>query len=392
MPLSDTAIRAAKPRAELYRMADFDGLVLHVTPNGGKWWRLRYYFAGKAKMLSLGTYPEVGLKEARTRRDEARKLVAAGVDPSAHRKQTRIEHRLALGNTFQAVASEWFEFKSPTWAASTREKIRFYLDSDLIPLLGERLITDLRRPDLVNVLRVFERRKAFNVAKKARGWLGQIFKFATSKGLIENNPATGLEVVAAAAPPTKAHASLPLHRLPSFLQALSGYQGSPLTLASIQLLLLTGVRPGELRKAQWSEFDLTAATWSIPAERMKMRRAHIVPLPTQAVQILERLRQITSYSELVFPSRDDRRKPMSENTVNVAFSRLGFKGQQTGHGFRHLISTALNERGFNRDWIERQLAHGDDNEIRQIYNQAQYLDQRRQMMQTWADYISTLTE
>ena len=370
MPLSDAALRAAKPRERPYKLSDFDGLTLIVTPKGGKWWRFRYRFAGNEKMLSFGTYPEVSLRDARDQRDAARKLIAAGTDPSTRRKQDQREQQAAMGNTFAALSNEWYSHKHPTWAPSTRDKIRFYLDRDLIPLMRERPVAEVTRPELVDILRLIEKRKAFNIAKKARGWLNQMFRFALAKGVIDRNPATDLDVVAASAPQTQPHASLPLEQLPAFLRALDGYRGSPLTYYSIRLLLLTGVRPGELRHAPWSEFDLDRQLWSIPAERMKMRRSHLVPLPTQAVQMLRELNTITSYSGLLFPSRDDRYKPMSENTVNGAFRRLGYKGKQTGHGFRHLISTALNEKGYNRDWIERQLAHGDENEIRDVYNQA----------------------
>jgi integrase len=390
MSLSDTAIRATKPRDRQYKLADSDGLSLLVTPQGGKWWRFRYRYAGAEKMLSFGTYPEVGLREARDRRDSARKLVAAGIDPSSHRKQEKRENRATLGNTFAALANEWHGLKHATWAPATRDKIRFYLDSDLIPALGQRPVAEITRPELVDALRSIEKRQAFNVAKKARGWLNQIFRFALAKGLVDRNPATDLDVVAAPSPRAKPHPSLPLSELPSLLLAVQNYGGSPLTRFAIQLLLLTGVRPGELRHAPWSEFDLDRQLWSIPAERMKMRRPHLVPLPNQAIQFLHELNRITSYSKLLFPSRDDRDLPMSENTINAAFRRLGYNGKQTGHGFRHLISTALNEKGYNRDWVERQLAHGDEDEIRGVYNQAQYLEQRRTMMQDWADYVDKI--
>ena len=240
------------------------------------------------------------------------------------------------------------------------------------------------------MLRRFEQRKAFNVAKKARGWLGQIFKYAMVKGVIDRNPATDLDVVAVRGPATRPHAALRASELPGLLLAVNKYRGSPLTKLAIRLLLLTGVRPGELRHARWTEFDLDAALWSVPAERMKMRKPHLVPLPKQAIQALQELKALTGTSPLLFPSRDNRERPMSENTVNVAFARIGYKGKQTGHGFRHLISTTLNEMNFNRDWIERQLAHGDANEIRGTYNHATYIEQRREMMQAWADHLDNL--
>jgi integrase len=262
----------------------------------------------------------------------------------------------------------------------------------LLPALGNRPIAEIRRADLIETLRQIEARDALDIARKCRGWLSGIFRYALVAEVIEANPATDLDVVAAPIGERRHHPHLPLAELPAFLQTLGSYSGAMETRQAIRLLLLTAVRPGELRAARWSEFDLGRALWSIPAERMKMRRPHIVPLPQQAVAILRDLHEQTGHRELLFPSRDDPRHPMSENTINLAIARMGYKGRQTGHGFRHLISTALNERGYNRDWIERQLAHGDDNEIRAVYNKAEYLDQRREMMQGWADYLDALRD
>ncbi len=323
-------------------------------------------------------------------RDAARKLVASGIDPSRQREADRRAQAAVIGHSFRALANEWFEVRQAKSADSTRAKIRFDLDRDLIPILGDRPLPDITRPELVDLLRRFEQRKAFNVAKKARGWLGQIFKYAMVKGVIDQNPATDLEIVAVRGPATRPHAALRASELPGLLLAVNKYRGSPLTKFAIRLLLLTGVRPGELRHASWTEFDLDAALWNVPADRMKMRKPHLVPLPTQAIQALQELKALTGTSPLLFPSRDDRERPMSENTVNVAFARIGYKGKQTGHGFRHLISTTLNEMNFNRDWIERQLAHGDANEIRGTYNHATYIEQRREMMQAWADHLDNL--
>lgn len=390
MPLNDTRIRAAKADTRPYKLGDFDGLSLHVQPSGSKWWRFRYRFLGKEKMLSLGTYPEVSLLEARERRDAARKLVASGIDPSRQREDDRRAHAAVLGHSFRALANEWFEVRQAKSADSTRAKIRFYLDRDLIPTIGDRPLPDITRPELVDLLRRIEQRKAFNVAKKARGWLGQIFKYAMAKGVIDRNPSSDLDVVAVRGPATRPHATLQASELPGLLLAVNKYRGSPLTKLAIRLLLLTGVRPGELRHAEWREFDLDTALWTVPADRMKIRKLHLVPLPTQAIQALRELKALTGNSLLLFPSRDDRERPMSENTVNVTFARIGYKGKQTGHGFRHLISTTLNDMNFNRDWIERQLSHRDTNEIRGTYNHAIYIEQRREMMQAWADHLDNL--
>lgn len=390
--LTDTKLRQAKPGPKPQFLFDERGLYLQITPAGGKWWRYKYRFDGKQKLLSFGTYPDVGLARARKERDSARELLAQGIDPSTQRKAEKREAKERRANTFAALAEAWYTKKAASWAPATAQKTRIYLDRDLIPALGERPMSEIRRTDLIETLRQIEQRDALDVAKKARGWLSGIFRYALVAEVIESNPATDLDVVAAPIRNRRQHPHLPLAALPGFLRALDAYKGDPATRHAISLLLLTAVRPGELRAAEWKEFDLQKATWSIPGERMKMRRPHVLPLPEQAVAALRELHELTGHRDLVFPSRDTPRRPMSENTVNLAIGRMGFKGRQTGHGFRHLISTALNERGYNRDWIERQLAHGDQNEIRAVYNKAEYLDQRREMMQAWADYLDTLRE
>lgn len=387
--LTDTALRQAKTGPKPRYLFDERGLYLQITPAGGRWWRFKYRFEGKQKLLSLGTYPDTPLGRARKGRDEARELLARGIDPSAKRKVEKYQADERRNNTFAAFAEAWYAKKAASWAPATAEKARIYLNRDLLPALGNRPMAEIRRSDLIAALRQIEKRDALDVAKKCRGWLSGIFRYALVSEVIESNPATDLDVVAAPIGERRQHPHLPLPELSGFLSALDDYKGDPATRLAIRLLLLTAVRPGELRAAQWAEFDLDHATWRIPAERMKMRRPHTVPLPVQAVVILRGLHEQTGHRDLVFPSRDSPRHPMSENTVNVAIRRIGYKGRQTGHGFRHLISTALNERGYNRDWIERQLAHGDDNEIRAVYNKADYLDQRREMMQAWADWLDS---
>lgn len=383
-------IESAKPSAKARKLFDGGGLFLLVTPNGGKCWRLKYRVDGKEKLLALGTYPDTTAPEAREARENARKLLAKGIDPGEHRKSERAAERAKREHTFEAFAGKWFDKKSGEWSEASRTKARFYLDRDLLPTLGTRPIAEIRRPELVKALRKIESRDALDVAKKCRGWIGGIFKYALASGAIEINHATDLHVVAAPVRPRRAHAHLPLAEVPAFLRALQGYRGEPQTAIAIRLHLLTGARPGELRGAPWTEFDLDGAVWRIPAERMKMDRPHVVPLPEQAVELLRELQALTGNGPLAFPSRDKRDRPMSENTLNTAIARIGYKGRQTGHGFRHLVSTALNERGYNRDWIERQLSHGDEDGIRATYNGAQYLDQRRDMMQAWADELDSL--
>lgn len=389
MALTDTTARNAKPREKLYRLADSLGLCLEVTTAGGKHWRFRYRHGDKPKMLGLGTYPAVTLAQARERRDEARRLLSQGVDPSTHKKEARAA-AMAHVLTFEALAREWHRYNVPRWAPATSTKALTYLEADILPVIGARPAANVTRPELVELVRRVEQREAFNVARKIRQWLSQIFRFGLAKGVVPGNPATDLDVVAAHAPRTRHHPHVTEAELPELLQAVDVASCDVLTRLAIRLLVLTGVRPGELRMAPWAEFDLEAKTWTIPAARMKARRAHIVPLPRQAMLLLRQLHDITGAYQLAFPGRNDRARPMSENTINQALATMGYEGRQTGHGFRHLLSTSLNSRGYNRDWIERQLAHGDEDAIRDTYNHATYLDQRREMMQAWADSLDAM--
>ncbi|MBX9408988.1 tyrosine-type recombinase/integrase [Pseudomonas baetica] len=389
MPLSDTTIRTAKPTEKLYRLTDANGLCLEVAPTGSKLWRYRYRFNGKAKMLALGTYPAVTLLKARQRRDEARQLLVDGIDPGEQKKATR-QAQKAEGLTFETMAREWFAYNAPRWAESTTYKAKLYLENDLIPNIGSRPLKAITRPELVELVRTVEARGTLNAAGKIRQWLHQIFRFALAKGAVDANPATDLSVVAAPAKAARHHPHVTFAELPELLGKIDTTNINILTRCAIRLLTLTAVRPGELRAAPWSEFDLNAATWTIPKERMKARRPHAVPLPRQAISILRQLQEITGHYPLVFAGQQNPARPMSENTVNKALRLMGYEGRQTGHGFRHLLSTELNGRGYNKDWIERQLAHGDSDEIRATYNHAAYLEQRREMMQAWADSIDAL--
>ena len=389
MALSDTSIRTAKPKDKLYRLPDANGLCLEVTPTGSKLWRYRYRFDGKAKMLSLGTYPAVTLQKARQKRDEARQLLTEGKDPTEQKKAAKQAQRVD-GVTFETLAREWYAYNAPRWAESTAYKAKLYLENDLIPGIGSRPVKAITRPDLVELVRKVEARGTLNAAGKIRQWLHQIFRFGLASGVVDANPATDLDVVAAPAKAARHHPHVPFAELPELLGKADSANINALTRSAIRLLVLTAVRPGELRQAPWSEFDLDGATWTIPKERMKARRPHVVPLPRQAVAILRQLAEITGDYPLVFAGQQNPDRPMSENTINKALRLIGYEGRQTGHGFRHLLSTELNGRGYNRDWIERQLAHGDNDEIRDTYNHATYLEQRREMMQAWADSIDAL--
>ncbi|MEO4012276.1 tyrosine-type recombinase/integrase [Pseudomonas rossensis] len=388
-PLTDSALKAAKPREKPYKLADGEGLYLEVMPTGSKLWRLKYRHLGKENRLAFGSYPEVTLVQARRKRSEARQLMSEGKDPSSERKSARQAQKVE-GLTFETLAREWFAYNAPRWADSTIYKAKLYLENDLIPGIGSRQLKTITRPDLVELVRKVEARGTLNAAGKIRQWLHQIFRYGLAKGVVESNPATDLDVVAAQAKAPRHHPHVAMAELPELLEKCDSANINTLTRSAIRLLVLTAVRPGELRAAPWAEFDLDAATWTIPKERMKARRPHAVPLPKQAVEILRQLQPITGKYPLVFAGQQNPDRPMSENTINKALRVMGYENRQTGHGFRHLLSTELNGRGYNKDWIERQLAHGDSDGIRDTYNHANYLEQRRGMMQAWADSIDAL--
>ena len=388
-PLTHSEISTAKPRAKSYKLSDGQGLYLEVMPSGSKLWRMKYRYSDKEKRLSFGAYPAVSLQKARQRRDEARQQLAEGVDPGAQKKAAKQAER-ASGLTFETLAREWFAYNAPRWAESTRYKANLYLQNDLIPVIGARPIKAITRPELVELVRKVEARGTLNAAGKIRQWLHQIFRYGLARGVVDTNPATDLNVIAAPARAARHHPHVSFVELPELLDKIDSTNINILTRCAIRLLTLTAVRPGELRAAPWSEFDLDSATWTIPAERMKARRPHVVPLPRQAVVILRQLEEISGSYPLLFPGQQNTHRPMSENTINKALRLMGYEGRQTGHGFRHLLSTELNERGYNKDWIERQLAHGDIDVMRENYNHALYLEQRREMMQAWADSIDQL--
>ena len=321
-------------------------------------------------------------------------MLLAGVNPSEQRRQDKLALRTSEARTFGHAAQAWYEHNRARWRPATAEKVRQYLDKDLLPSLRVRPLANITPLELGAVLERIEARKAFNVAKKTRQWLGKIFEFAMAKGLATSNPAAHLGVVAAPAPPAENYAHLSIDALPAFLRALDGYRGSPLVRAAAWLALWTANRPGMVRTLRWSELDLKAAVWTIPKGREGMKRGyeHVTPLPRQAVALLRQLHELTGGYEYVFVGRNDFRKPMSDGAIGVMLRAIGFGGQQTAHGFRHLVSTALNERGYKADWVERQLAHGDPDEIRDTYNKATYLQQRRKMMQAWADYLDQAKE
>lgn len=393
MPLSDTTCRNAKPQEKPYKLFDEKGLYLEVMPAGSRGWRQKYRFAGKEKRLSHGAYPEVPLKLARERRDEARKLLATGVDPSLHRQLEKARRIEAAANSFEAITREWFAKFSTGWAASHSDKIIRRFERDIFPLIGTRPVAEIAAPELLMVLRRIESRGTLDTAHRAHQNCGQVFRYAVATGRALRDPSADLR---GALPPVKqghfASITDPAE-VGHLLRTIQGYSGGLVTQCALQLAPYVFVRPGELRNAEWTEFNLNAAEWRIPAGKMKMKALHIVPLSQQALAILERLRPATGSGPYVFPGVRANRRPMSENTVNAALRALGYSGEQmTGHGFRSMASTLLNEQGWPRDAIERQLAHGERNRVRAAYNYAEHLPERRKMMQAWADYLDALRD
>ncbi|WP_108368052.1 tyrosine-type recombinase/integrase [Enterobacter hormaechei] len=379
MKLNARQVDAAKPREKAYKLADGAGLYLEVVPSGSRYWRMKYRFNGKEKRMAFGVYPAVSLAQARALRDEAKKKLAEGIDPSFAKKEEKLVRDVQLNNTFQAVALEWHGTKVSRWSEGYASDIIEAFNKDIFPYIGQQPVNEIKPLVLLNVLRRMESRGATEKAKKVRQRCSEVFRYAIVTGRAEYNPAADL-TSAMSGHESKHYPFLTVEELPEFFKALAGYTGSPLVVLAARLLILTGVRTGELRGAFWSEFDLEKAVWEIPTERMKMKRPHLVPLSTQALEIVQQLKVMSGQYPLVFPGRNDPRKTMSEASINQVFKRIGYTGKVTGHGFRHTMSTILHEEGFNTAWIETQLAHVDKNAIRGTYNHAQYLEGRREMM------------
>lgn len=387
MALSDTVIRTARPRDTAYKLSDGRGLSLLVNPNGSKWWRLRYRFYGREKMLSLGVYPDVPLKLARERCDDARKQIAAGQDPSVERHA----EKAAREHTFEIVAREWLALQQKKLSLSTYNKSRWMLETFIFPDLGARPIGEITAPDLLTAIRKIEARGINETARRTKQRCGQVLRYAIATGRAQHDISADLR--GALAPVvSKHHAAITdPTQIGELLRAVDGYSGQLVTAAALKLAPLVFVRPGELRAARWTEFDLERAEWRISAERMKMREAHVVPLSTQAVAILKDLVGLTGRGSYVFPSVRTATRPMSENTINAALRRIGYSTEEmTGHGFRALASTCLNELGWAPDVIELQLAHKERNAVRAAYNRSLRLSERKKMMQAWADHLDDL--
>jgi integrase len=387
--LTDVKIKALKPKDKLYAVSDEKGLYLEVSTTGGKWWRFKYRFDGKQKRLSVGTYPDVGLKQAREQRDQLRKQIANGVDPSNIRKAEKLSNAGQL--SFEFVAREWHQKFKHRWSEKYALNTINRLEREVFPFIGSKNINDIKAPELLAVLRRMESRGILETAHRVHQKCGQIFRYAVATGRAERDPSTDLK---GALPPVKVkhHASIiEPQQIGGLLRAINGYSGSFVTICALRLAPLVFVRPGELRHAEWTEFDLEKAEWRIPAEKMKMASVHIVPLSKQSLAVIEALKPVTGSGKYLFPSIRTKTRPMSENTVNGALRRLGYTGDEmVGHGFRSMASTILNEQGWNRDAIERQLAHSERDGVRAAYNYAEYLPERKRMMQAWANYLDGL--
>ena len=394
MPLTDTAIRAVKPTTKATKLFDGGGLYLEVAPSGGKWWRLKYRFQGKEKRISLGTYPAVGLKDARERREQAKKLLAQGIDPSAHKQEAKaaaaaVEQEQAT--TFEAVAREWFSKKKAAWKPVHQKKILSRLENQIFPFIGGRPFSLLEPADILTAIQNAEARGAIVTAHRLAQLCGQVSRYARIVGHTRYDVAAGL---AEALTPVQTNHYATITdpaEVGHLLRAIDEYAGEPSICFALKMLPFVFVRSVELRGAEWNEIDIDAAEWTIPAERMKMKRPHVVPLASQVLALLDNLRALTGQGRYLFPSLYSASRHISDVGLLNALRRMGYaKGVMTIHGFRSMASTLLNEQGYRADVIEAQLAHGEKNAIRAAYNHAEYLPERRRMMQEWADYLDEL--
>jgi integrase len=387
LKLTDTKVKNAKAGS---RLPDGRGLYLLVTPTGGKLWRWKYRYLGKEKLMSFGQYPEVSLADARDKHGAARKLLVSGIDPMAQRKAEKKAVKAASENSFQTIAELWHGHwsvgKSPRHADSVLRR----MNGDIFPAIGSLVITDIEAPMLVAMVKAIEQRGAYDIAKRALEMTGQVFRYAIAHGYASRNPAAEIKPRDILRTVAKQNfARIDAKELPNLLRSIEVYQGTHVTRLAMKLMAYTFVRTSELIGAKWEEFDLDAKRWDIPAERMKMKSPHIVPLASQAIEVLETLRHLTGEGALLFPGERDSKIPMSNNTILLALARMGYKHRMTGHGFRGLASTVLHEQGYLHDHIELQLAHAPRNAVSAAYNHALYLAQRAEMMQEWADYLET---
>lgn len=392
MALSDLAVRTAKASEKARKMTDEKGMYLLIQPGGTKLWRMDYRFEGKRKTLALGTYPEISLAQARDKRDEARKLLAREIDPSAKRKLDKADRLEAQANTFEAIARDWMKVRGKEWSEGYAGKTKACMERHAFPVIGSKPIKNIISPELLGMLRAIENRGTVDMAHRIQQHCGAVFRYAISTGIANTDPTLSLHD-ALSTVKAKHYAALTDPKdFAELLRCIDEYRGEVTTKIAMLMLAYTFQRTKEIRFAEWSQFDFEAALWRIPDHVMKMREAHIVPLSQQVIGYLKELRILTGSSRLLFPSTTNRDRPISENTVTYALARMGFKGRMTGHGFRSVASTILNEQGYRHDVIERQLAHAEKNQVRAAYNRAEYLPERKKMMQEWADYLGKLKQ
>lgn len=392
MPLTDVVIRNAKPRDKAYKLADGDGMYLMVQANGSKLWRMKYRHQGKEKSMAFGRYPEVSLSEAREKRFNARKLLSSGIDPMAQKKEAEQEEKARTENSFQNIGDEWLDKSSKKWTPDHAERVKRRIERNLYPKLGKRPIHDIKPSELLDAIRVVEKRGATELSHRVLQNASRIFRYAIATGKAEHNIAADLQGALEAYKETH-YPTITIKELPEFITKLEAYETTQQNKLAIKILMHTFLRQGELRHGRWCDVDFDAQEWRIPAEFMKMKEEHIVPLASQTIDLLHELKEISGAGVYMFPSQNRQKHPvMSENTINSVLKRMGYKGKLVGHGFRALASTTLNEMGFRPDVIERQLAHAERNKVREAYNRAEYLPERRKMMQHWADYIQSLSD
>lgn len=393
MPLTDAKIRNTKPSAKPIKITDGGGLHLEVRPTGAKLWRYRYRIAGKENVFAIGEYPHVSLAEARMQRDQARALVKQGLHPAHSRQAAQLATHTANANTFEAVAREWVSKKAPSWTPYYRRQVESFLGADVFPYIGKLPIRLVTSAHLLEIIRRIEGRGAATVALLVRQWSSAIFRYAVATLRADSDPAAALRG-AIHRPKVRHHKPLSRDQIGEFTKRLEQYGGYRTTVIALRLMLLTFVRTVELRKSEWVEFDLDGAEWRIPAERMKVREPHVVPLSKQSVALLRELHTYTGGRGYLFPNYRRPNDCMTATTLNRALERMGLNGKGSigfsAHGFRATASTILNELNYRPDVIERQLAHAERDKVRASYNQAEYMDERKAMMQAWADYLDQL--
>lgn len=393
MKLTDTFLRGIKATGKAQKHPDGGGLYLYVSPTGGKLWRMDYRFEGKRKTLSIGAYDAVSLKDARTRRQEAKVQLAQGIDPCGHKQAVKQAARADNDSSYEIVAREWFGKYSSGWSESNGIKVLARQENYIFPFIGGKPIREVTAPELLEALRHIEKRGSLDTAHRALQDCSRVFRYAVATGRGERDTAADLR---GALPPAKGSSFAAIvdpKEVGALLRAIDGYEGGIVVSSALRLAPLVFVRPGELRQAEWSEFDLDGEEWRIRADRMKMRQVHIVPLARQTLEVLRELHKFTGHGKYLFPSPRTDARPISDVALLAALRRMGYtKEEMTVHGFRSMASTLLNEQGYNRDWIERQLAHGERNSIRAAYNYAEYLPERHRMMTEWANYLDGLRE